>query len=296
MQNNLETPDPVVIGGVGGSGTRVVAEIISHLGFYLGCDLNPANDNQWFMLLFKRPKWHQKACQNKDEVFRGLQILSNAMTSRNTPGLADLTFVLRAVLEIALEGHNHLGDGRGIWPFVRAWKMLATKERMRTSHMGWGWKEPNSHIYLDVMAEYFEGFKYIHTMRHGLDMAFSRNQQQLYNWGPLFGVELPKSKSDEPKASLRYWIKSNQRVFEIGRTLGNQKFLVVNFEKMCALAKSEIERIVSFLDIRPNAEGLEGVFAIPKKPESLGRYKSRDLNQFDAADLEVLESFGYSIR
>ena len=43
---------PVAIGGVGGSGTRVIAEILIQLGFYIGSDLNSANDNLWFMLTY----------------------------------------------------------------------------------------------------------------------------------------------------------------------------------------------------------------------------------------------------
>ena len=295
MQKGTKVPDPVVIGGVGGSGTRVIAEIISQLGYYIGWDLNRARDNQWFMLLFKRPKWYEKARRDKEKIFAGLQILSNAMVSRRASNLPELNFILKAVVEIALTGHNYKGDGRGTWPFVRAWNMLTGKKGMEPHHIGWGWKEPNSHIYLDFMAEYFAGFKYIHTIRHGLDMAFSRNQQQLHNWGALFGVELPKAKSDEPKASLRYWIKANQRVFQIGEKLGDQHFLVVNFEKMCALPEAEIKKIVSFLNISPNAESLEKVSAIPKKPQSIGRYECHDLNQFDALDLEELKRFGYSV-
>jgi hypothetical protein len=45
---------PVIIGGVGGSGTRLIAQMLKELGFYLGSDLNSANDNLWFTLLFKR--------------------------------------------------------------------------------------------------------------------------------------------------------------------------------------------------------------------------------------------------
>ena len=43
---------PVAIGGIGGSGTRLIAQCLKELGFYLGGDLNQANDNLWFVLLF----------------------------------------------------------------------------------------------------------------------------------------------------------------------------------------------------------------------------------------------------
>ena len=79
MQKNGELSGPVIIGGVGGSGTRVVAEIINLLGFYIGDDLNPAKDNLWFLLLFKRPRWFRRARHDKHEIFTGLSLLSKAM-------------------------------------------------------------------------------------------------------------------------------------------------------------------------------------------------------------------------
>ena len=45
---------PVAIGGVGGSGTRLIAQILHEAGFYLGDDLSYAIDNLWFTLLFRR--------------------------------------------------------------------------------------------------------------------------------------------------------------------------------------------------------------------------------------------------
>ena len=217
MQKNGELSGPVIIGGVGGSGTRVVAEIINLLGFYIGDDLNPAKDNLWFLLLFKRPRWFRRTRHDKHEIFTGLRLLSKAMLHKIGPGWPEVKFLIRAVLEISIFGHNYKGDGRGLWPFVRAWNMVAGHPKMILNPNRWGWKEPNSHIYLDYLADFFSNMKYIHTIRHGLDMAFSDNQQQLYNWGPIFGLELPKTKSDEPAASLKFWIKSNRRVIESGQ-------------------------------------------------------------------------------
>ena len=159
----------------------------------------------------------------------------------------------------------------------------------------WGWKEPNSHIYLEFLDSYFRNIKYIHTIRHGLDMAFSENQQQLYNWGPLLGIELPESKEDEPAASLKYWIKSNRRVVGIGEKLGNQKFLIVNFDRLCLSPRSEILKIASFVNIRPDAKSMKILYRIPKRPKSLGRFREHNISKFDPADLLELENMGFSI-
>ena len=172
--------------------------------------------------------------------------------------------------------------------------MVAGQPKMNLNQSRWGWKEPNTHIYLEHLADYFGNFKYLHTIRHGLDMAFSENQQQLYNWGPFFGLKLPASRSDVPALSLKYWIKSNKRALEIGEKLGDQKFLVVNFDRLCLSPNSEIQRILSFLNIAPGAETLPALSRIPQKPKSLGRYRAHDIGQFDPADLNELENLGFS--
>jgi hypothetical protein len=125
-------------------------------------------------------------------------------------------------------------------------------------------------------------------------MAFSLNQQQLYNWGPILGLELPKSRSDEPAASLKYWIKSNRRAMAIGEKIGDKKFLIVNYDRLCLSPRSEIQRIVSFLEIKKDAENLAEVTRIPKIPKSLGRFRVHNINQFNPADLNEIEGMGFS--
>lgn len=71
---------PIAVGGVGGSGTRVVAQILSTAGIYMGDDLNIAHDNLWFTLLFKR----QDILKATDEEFRNcVSIFVRAMTRRH---------------------------------------------------------------------------------------------------------------------------------------------------------------------------------------------------------------------
>ncbi|MGD7037261.1 sulfotransferase [Methylotuvimicrobium buryatense] len=50
----MEIVSPVAIGAIGGSGTRVVARLLMELGYYIGSDLNHANDNLLFTSKFKR--------------------------------------------------------------------------------------------------------------------------------------------------------------------------------------------------------------------------------------------------
>jgi hypothetical protein len=52
---------PVAVGGIGGSGTRVVARILQILGGYIGGDLNATLDNLLFEKLMARPTLKAKS-------------------------------------------------------------------------------------------------------------------------------------------------------------------------------------------------------------------------------------------
>ncbi|MEJ2189276.1 MAG: sulfotransferase [Acidobacteriota bacterium] len=294
-QYTAETMGPVVIGGVGGSGTRVVAEITEALGYYLGDDLNSAKDNFWYTLLFKRPHWYRTHRDDKRQISTGLSLLSKLMMSREAPTPTELIFLVRAVVTMSLQGHDQRGSGRGFWPLVRLWRMLSVPKHHGNSYVGWGWKEPNSHLLISDLAAYFSECKYILTIRNGLDMAFSKNQQQLHNWGELYDVEAPASPADVPRVSLKYWVRANRSALEAGRALGRRRFDVVNFDRLCSHPASEIDKMVNFLGVSPDAAILKRVVSLPRTPASQGRYRGRDLRQFDDDDLAELENLGFSI-
>ncbi len=77
---------PVAVGGVGGSGTRLIAEILRRLDYYMGDDLNVAGDNLWFTLLFKRPELLTAGSQQDDfdqaaRIFRTVMSRGTSLTS-----------------------------------------------------------------------------------------------------------------------------------------------------------------------------------------------------------------------
>jgi len=104
MTGKTRFSGPVVVGGLGGSGTRVVAEILIEFGFYLGSDLNAANDNLWFTLLFKRPRWFVGS--SNGEIFKALRIFEKAMAGCLGPERDEFSFMMHAAVEIALFGHK----------------------------------------------------------------------------------------------------------------------------------------------------------------------------------------------
>jgi Sulfotransferase family len=288
---------PVVIGGVGGSGTRLFARIFMQAGFFLGSDLNLEKDNLWFTLLFRRPRWYQSvALPNEDRVFAGLRLLTRAMLGTGAPSLDEIAFLARAAMAMSVNLQVSNRAMRGLWPFQRARNMWrAARRPLLDKYRGWGWKEPNSHIYLPYLFRHFSALKYIHVIRHGLDLAFSINQVQLYNWSFLFGLERPQSKSHVPAASLKYWVRANQRAVDLGQQFPD-RFLLVNFDDLCHSPAQEIRRIFDFTGAELSGDEFARICELPQKQASTGRYLQRDCSVFDPADVEAVRRFGFEVK
>ena len=294
---------PIVIGGVGGSGTRVLAEIVALFGTYLGADLNKASDNLTYTLLFRRPRWFYRNRQDRRQIATGIALFRKLMLRDATISTREIAFLMRAVISVAAFGHTSRqvgekpgqGNGKGLWPLERLQRLRGAESGVAAGPSHWGWKEPNSHLLIENLAEQFPGFRYIHTIRHGLDMAFSKNQLQLYNWGPLFGVARPTSTALEPRASLKYWIAANRRVLELRDRIGHDRLLVVNFDQLCLEPEAAIRNLTHFLEMKVDADAYRQALRLPRKPSSMGRYRSEDLSRFDADDLGQLAKFGFSV-
>lgn len=295
--NKFKLSSPVVIGGVGGSGTRVLARIIRDLGFYIGRDLNNALDNLWFTLLFKRPHWYfERARHSPAEIQRGLRVFTHVMTSARRLSFDQMKFVLDATQDFVRHGPAEKHLRFHLWPLLRTGTMLHPMKRAPDTAFGWGWKEPNSHIYLEHLAEKFPNLRFIHLMRHGLDMALSDNQQQLTNWGELFGVRGDGQQRETCcRLSLEYWVKANERVAEIGTQLGTQRYLRMCFEELCVSPKRPILKLLDFLGVAYKKNDVDRLCAIPRLPSSVGRYRSTNLNIFRADDIDAVRRFGYSL-
>lgn len=293
MKNLIES-SPVAIGGVGGSGTRVIAEILKELNFYIGNDLNSANDNLWFTLIFKRPKWLAKNMNNPKEIFKGFSIFENAMKGLEI-GPSRMMFILKATLDIFLKGHDYLASGNGFWALKRMENLLQAPKVNLSNYQGWGWKEPNTHIYLNFLNDYFKDLKYIHVIRHGLDMAYNKNQAQLYSWSWFYGIELSHQSVFLPKDSLNYWYKSNSRAIELGKSLLGDRFLLVNFENLCSNPEDEIKKILDFLDLGQREINLNKLTSLPKKPQSSGLYRKQNLDIFTEAEIDCVGQLGFTV-
>jgi len=272
---------PVVIGGVGGSGTRLIAQCVQKLGYFLGHDLNLAHDNLWFALLFTRPEILDTTQEEFDElvdIFLGGMAGSGHFTDKQVDIVRQLS-------------SNDRMQHPAAWLKDRAESLLLNKVVMPEESL-WGWKAPNSHIVLDRLGKRFSNMKYIHVARNGLDMAFSENQNQLKIWGKHFiGEECEIS----PYYSLKYWCISHKRVQQIGKILG-ANFLFLNYDNFCSNPEDGIKNLCDFLGLDSSHIPHESLLALIHIPDSIGRFKTHGTGMFSEDDIAYVEETGFDTR
>jgi hypothetical protein len=272
---------PVAIGGVGGSGTRLIATILRHLDYYLGDDLNLAGDNLWFTLLFKRSElWesgasaHDFACSVR--VFCRAMVGGEALTEEEEVWVRSFAQKDRPQYTTA-------------WLRARG-ESLAQAARGASRSGPWGWKEPNTHIFLDRLATALPGLRYIHVMRNGLDMAYSANQSQLRLWGRYF---LGTDRYEEsPRWSLKYWCCVHRRIGELVKEMPG-RFLLLNYDHFCAFPDRGLRELLRFLGVTAIRSAESALLPLVSPPDSIGRFRRLGLEPFDPEDVAYARSLGF---
>lgn len=136
---------PLVIGGVPGSGTRVVARIAERAGYFLGTNRTGAEDAVEFWELYDR--W-----------------INRYLLRDQVPLCAEETCLMKADLARCIRRHR---------------AVIPSAESL------WGWKNPRSLLLLPFLNEQLPEMRFIHLIRDGRDMAFSDNQYDVERHGPV---------------------------------------------------------------------------------------------------------------
>jgi hypothetical protein len=268
---------PIIIGGVGGSGTRVVAAILKDSGVYIGDVLNKALDNDWFTLLF----WFQDILDIPEKDFdTRLEIFQTAMTGTRPLNKSEIRLVKHLSMAKRLKFQQSADHYT-----ILANSLISHKARNHPNN--WGWKAPYTHLIINRLVKRIPGIKYIHVVRNGVDMALSKNQYQLLIWGEKL---IGNSFSVNPRNSLKFWRRSHERIEKIGASMGNQ-FLMVGFENLCLNPITEIVKIYRFANISFNSHRLENAIKLISTPSSIGRAMNASPDIFDASDLEYAQTF-----
>ncbi len=141
---------PYVIGGTGGSGTRVVAKIARQAGLFIGRELHRSEDPLRFIQFADR--WVDAYAARERSRFSAW---SEARMRRQ----------LGAFLRAHCAG-------------------------MTSAERPWGWKQPRTLYLLPFLHEELPGLRFVHVVRDGRDMALSPNQYHLRHVRAVLGKEL----------------------------------------------------------------------------------------------------------
>lgn len=287
------TSGPVAVGGVGGSGTRVVASILDAAGVDMGTDLNESMDDLWFTILFKSRRVHERMHADRVYARRSFELYEKLATGRGAFSVWDRARMASSAVRVAARGHNHLGHGRGRWALRRLRSMLHALED-RPMPDRWGWKEPCTHLYVDLLADRWRDARYVHVVRDGRDMAYSGNVQDLYLWGPGLGILPPRGGDPDAlvEALLRHWAAVNSRTLAAGPAALGDRFVVVRFEDFCAEPEATVGSLLERLDLAAGADAA-ALAALIEPPASLGRHHGREVPGLGPAEEEALTRLGY---
>lgn len=223
----------MAIGGLGGSGTRVFAKILKNCGYHLGNDLNDAEDNLTYTLLFKR---HSSLLDSDLEFSKLAKIFISSLKGDKNAATEDQKLILK------LTESDRMGHSRE-WLLNRAEILISMKSPLK--NRPWGWKEPNTHIHIEKFLNLRKDINYIHVLRNPYYMANSKNKNQLINWGSmLFDTDVEVSSS----LMLKLWIKSYERIRSIQKKWPG-RVLLVWYDDLFTEKIKIANKISSFLNI-----------------------------------------------
>lgn len=253
----FDAAPPIVVGGTGGSGTRVVQTILTRAGVFMGLRLNFAGDAMDFEPFL-------------DETINLVLVETRSLDYC----LADLPQTLRAE---AMRG------------FARAAERF---RRDRPIGMPWGWKNGRSMYLLPLIHARFPGMRFVHVLRDGRDMGFSENQNQLRkHYRSLFGEPADEASAE---AAMRLWAEANLAVARWGeRTLGN-RYSRIRFEDLCAQPAESSAALAEGLGLPITLGDLLASSVVP--PSTIGRWRQAAAGAplaLPPAAEEAIAVFGY---
>jgi hypothetical protein len=248
---------PVIVGAVGGSGTRVVQQILSEIGCYMGTELNENGEPIPLQHFFRR---------YSSQSLRAWLSESPAPQAE-TPGWQEMTLAFRRAIE------QHLAPCESPVPC-------------------WGFKVPKSILFLPFLVEQYPNLRFIHMIRNGLDMVYSKNWRLQEEKKVLLNAA--QAATPVPEQSMILWQKVNQMAANFRERLGPNS-ICLRFEDLCTDPQKTLSTLFRFLGVS-DARLLERCVKMVRQPDSLGRWRNAGLLEvwrIMQTGREGLTRFGY---
>lgn len=254
MSSLWETlPPPIVAGGTGGSGTRVVTEVLSASGVFMGSRVSRAGDS--FDLAEFEWRW-------------GRDYLAADQAHRAPPS-EQMEAELRASVRAHLRDYD---PGSGPW----------------------GWKHPHTYLLLPWLDAVIPQLRFIHIVRDGRRMAFSRNQKQPLHYGDV-GLGRQAALLTGPARAIMFWGWANERAADYGEGQMQGRYLRLRFEDICTDPQAACAAMIAFAhDGTPApAELVARAAKLVSGPRAQSARPEQATEEIEQLGLDSLRRFGY---
>jgi hypothetical protein len=261
----LPYPDPIVIFGTGGSGTRVLQVLTDRSGFFMGTNLNKPGDSLDIGQFMRR--WLDRYLGKSDWVG-----------------------------EMSRESERN----RFRYPAAMADDFAATIEDHREAiddpEASWGWKAPRTILIFPFVHELFPGMKVVHLVRDGRDMAYSKNQNQARRHGPQL-LDKEQNELPKPVRSMAFWARVNLAAARYGERNLGENYMRMRYEDVCGDPRACSVQLLDFLDSPASRESIQAFAASEIRPSSsIGRWRERaaaEIRELEDVGGAALRKFGY---
>lgn len=242
---------PVTVAATGGSGTRVIVNILQHVGFYMGVRVNEAGDSGPMEQIIHR--WHER-------------YLTRALTAAESDEMVSFF-------------HHHVARHR-----------LAIPDET----MMWGWKNPRGIFFLPLYFQEYPELRYVHVIRDGRDLAYSRNQGQTGDFAYL--LEKSERGWPIPLRCVRLWALANLALSRYARENHPDQYHCLRYEDLCDMPEETIAGLFEFLQLPGEQWDMSGAADIVQVVGNIGRFRNHPVTEVEALECVgryALEHFGY---
>ncbi len=232
---------PIVgLGGLGGSGTRLPAQILAAAGVHMGPCQNSSADDLYFTALLKHP--HLVNAKNQSELSEHINLYFKLRAGHRL-SIAEFFKVRNAFKSLQ---HPRLKTPSWFNCLFDAPKQLP-----------WGFKEPNAHFFIESLFNHIPHFKYLHILRNGRYMANSQNTAQLINFGFLYPHL--ESLTNPIDRQFAFWFEANSAAIKRCENGFKSRCLVMKYEDFIHQPEESIKKMLAFCELTAPLQPLLGL-------------------------------------
>lgn len=275
-----EPVSPIIVIGMGRSGTSMLSSILEQCGVYMGADQDHNKESLFFQ---RQNKW----------------LFNQADVRWDSP--ENFKFVTEDFNKLSVEIlNNHLKSFRRV--SYLGWRQSLKYRSIYKLDIAWGWKDPRNTYTIDIWSKIFPNAKVIHIYRNPMDVfgsLYNREDGSILVRGVptrtglrkrYYGYKLP-SKRLYPQSfrvmdlygSFNLWKDYINKSLSIDKTLQSMQRLHLSYENILENPFDNIRRLQSFIGLSDNLSSIKSIarglnikrkFAFLLDPKLLEFYKN----------------------